>query len=277
MRKVGELPSRKSTDADRDFQYKTIGWVERGFAPPSLFSNKQLTITKEATQPYPHHKAEEAASVPDKADLKARIKRIKAWLKAFDRAGKPRPWRDTTDELKAVYFERALTARRGRSPYAFTLRIDQNLIANEKSPTDFMRRRFHYHLQQAVGRSVDLWAAVESEGEIYFHGHVDIGKSEKAAVIAALRDVGGNWRPGRGQARQLDVKPGFNVDHWAGYATKNLAEARAELSRRREALGVISKREPAVLIVSAPLRTAAEALYETHRARLAQPNRAAAR
>jgi hypothetical protein len=273
MRKVGGSRPRKSTIVDHDFIYKTNDYAAIGIATPVLSSivrgvtpSIPLLISGDGRANISAFDKEEACNIA-----------LEEWFEKRVSGGRPRPWRNTTDKLKAAYYARALAARPERSPYVFTLRIDPRLVDHKKNPTDIMRRRIHDHLSRRLNRSVDLWAAAEIEDELHLHGHMDIDETERDAADAALRAAGGKWRSGRARARQLELKPAGGIDGWANYASLDFTKTQAELTRRREVLQVWSKRAPVVLIVSAPLRAEAEALYETHRAHLAKPKSAVAR
>jgi hypothetical protein len=148
---------------------------------------------------------------------------------------KPPTWKFATDELRVGMFNRIVRESGGK---AFTLHLGPKGLP-KKSGTlgetlDYAHRRIKRHLDRALGRNVDFWAALDisPEGVLHLHGAVAIGVIELPAANEALRKAGGQRSQGRGIARDLDMRDLWGPDGWAFYAFKDAKGVRKAFPQR---------------------------------------------
>lgn len=171
-----------------------------------------------------------------------------------------RPWRDLDARAQSYLYAQVFTSRHP-TPLAFTLQTNLTTITCPDNPADHLHRRIRYHLHCALGRHVDLWAAIEitpGAGNLHLHGFLDITPDEEPVVKKALRAAGGAWaKSSAAIARQVDFRRATSADAWAHYATK-------AITRTQDALRLLKPgtRVVAVTLVSASLKRAAQAFHE---------------
>lgn len=161
------------------------------------------------------------------------------------------PWRDTHDELKAIYYQRVLAE--GGATCTFTVNLSQDVLAVGSARTEsfmkFVQERLARHLKHELKQPISYWFAIETStaGRPHLHGAFRIDQHDLDVVREALQGVS---RAGAGVPvpRAVVLAPVSDGPGWAGYAMKNLALTKKQLGAK-------------VLSASAGIRHRAEQLY----------------
>jgi hypothetical protein len=160
-------------------------------------------------------------AVIDRGEIKKLEKRL-----ARDRSASwktPFPaYRDTTDLVRAIYYQRALEEH-GRT-FTFTVHFSPEVLATSKSKLiDFAHRRIARHFKEYVGHPVPFWFAIELS-EIthfpHFHGAFAIDDQRLPTAREALRAAS---RLGRTPPtpRAVRIDPITYGPGWTWYSLKN--------------------------------------------------------
>lgn len=139
----------------------------------------------------------------------------------------PAIWRDTTDQLKTLYLHMAL-AHLG-PVHSFSCNMNgkiEALCRSKNAPVSWLHDRVRTELQEALGRSVELFFVLEETDDrnrrLHIHGEFQIVPEEARAARRALRRACGEWA----KVRQHQAYTEANPDEcWAPYATKHAWKA----------------------------------------------------
>jgi hypothetical protein len=82
-------------------------------------------------------------------------------------------------------------------------------------------------VEAALNRDIDFTAAfvISLGGQPHLHGAIELHPGELERAEEALRTAGGNYREGKGRARQLKLEPLYG-DYWASYSGRELEATR---------------------------------------------------
>lgn len=192
------------------------------------------------------------------------------WSGTEKRLLKPAPWRDVTDQLKAVFFHFALRAR-GTS-YRFDLNLSPDIAAAARGKgnkaCEFIRRRVARELRKVLDSPAEFVLALEEDGierRLHVHGTLSIPSDRRMAARKALEMAGGEW-DGVGGQHQVNMRPQqINPDLRGGtYIVKNVARASPKgraLSKRLDDKKRLPKFEGRPMAVTRGIRQDAEKLY----------------
>lgn len=194
----------------------------------------------------------------------------------------PADWRDTTDQLRALYAHRAL--RRLGSTFAVSLRLRDDIEAlarGKASPLRWLQERVRIELTRVLGHSPEFYLTLEEDEGRRLHLHGEVALSSKAsrrqmlrklvAVRKALRRAGGEW-PAT-MPRQHQCKLVADPDEfWSSYTCKDFWKL-TPLMRQMLASNRGSVMRPAgfkgpALSLTSTLRKEAETLYTRDVARM---------
>lgn len=149
------------------------------------------------------------------------------------RSGKPfPPWRDTTDWLKATYYQRALGE--AGPTYTFNVNLSQEVIdealGRTESFMEFVQARLARHLKHRLGKPVSYWFAIEMTNteRLHLHGAFRHDEHDLDLVREALRGMSrvGTKAP---EPRAVVIKPVSYAPGWASYSTKNVDRIKRKL------------------------------------------------
>ncbi|MCC3245217.1 hypothetical protein LG047_07770 [Methylocystis sp. WRRC1] len=189
------------------------------------------------------------------------------WLD--EKRHKPPEWNRLSEPTRFVEACRAMIERHQGNVYAFSLRIDPDILAELENVVDCIRRRIRDSLKNYLGRPVETAFAFHihnREGdELHVHGVVPLSPNEIPSASLAFHKAGGDWREGPGKGRQLHLRPVWEIDGWSSYCLGEADGVRAHLQARRKALGVAATRAPRVTSISDKLLIVAQARHETLR------------
>jgi hypothetical protein len=172
---------------------------------------------------------------------------------------KPKPWRDTGEAVKGLFFHEALSGQ--PSVKGFTLMLSRPVERRAQAMGThclaWLHRRVVRQLRPLGGRfasgAVPFWLAIEESGKgrLHIHGEISIGHiyGEKRTIRAlrrvfapirkALKAAGGKWDWERdGDGTQLRFARGTPDCRWAGYCLKRVHKAGPERRRYMRQFGL---------------------------------------
>jgi hypothetical protein len=176
---------------------------------------------------------------------------------------KRKPWRDSGEEVRGLFFHAALENR--PNVKGFTLMLSRPVERLARAKGKGCLRWLHKRVERALrrlgarytGGVVPFWFAIEEsrKGRLHIHGEISIGPvyGEKRTIRAlrrvvepirkALKSAGGRWDWERdGEGIQLRFARGTPDFRWCGYAIKSVHKARPERRRYVRKLGLSDRR-----------------------------------
>lgn len=199
---------------------------------------------------------------------------------------KRKPWRDRGEEVRGLFFHKALESEPGVKGFTLMLSrpIEALARAQGKGCLAWLHKRVVRKLKRLGGchrgGAVPFWFAIEESraGRLHIHGEISVGHvyGEKRTVRAlrrvfapirkALKAAGGEWDADRdGEGTQLRLARGTPDFRWAGYCLKGVHKARPERRRWMRQYGSPSRwvagYEGKSVTASEGLRRAAVAMH----------------
>jgi len=151
----------------------------------------------------------------------------------------PPKWRDTTSQIKAIYYQRAIEHMGGKHALTFNLSAELTSKAIETTGLQYIRHKIDGALKRYLERKVEFWLVLESiikedrnyrynKGRPHIHGSLLITDQEINLVKKALRSINGDtshvFKRNETRIKTIsDVKSNRGGgDGWAFYITKHI-------------------------------------------------------
>ncbi|TPN53900.1 hypothetical protein [Mesorhizobium sp. B1-1-7] len=229
------------------------------YATPSHPLFPVLHITNDRKPPSTLYKHEHLTDAEER--LQARFWRDYAvQLQGLREHVVPAPWRDLSDPGRLEWFHHALRSQ--GDVKAFTLRLSDDVEARARkhaSTAGWLSKRIARELEEALGRKVDYWFALEVSvhHKLHLHGELQIASGEAEAARKAFRVAAGEWASVRQHQAHTEDEPSVV---WANYSAKDWNHIRPRPKHGRLA-GVSRPINGEWYFATKPIRRLAAELY----------------